>query len=214
VPRERRYPGVLDVSGIDARRGDTKPTSPGPGIGAAISPTVKTAIHSAILNEDRSVIIHLPASYASAVQKRYPVMSWTARRRTGQPRLLWLRCLFGERCRRPSLSASLLPAGTVPGITHRLSCGRNRTCQKVKRVEAINFLLFVEKELIPFIDNQYRTSTYRMINGNSRGGLLVLYSLLEKPELFKARFCYSSPFHREETLIVNRTKEWLARNGL
>ena len=47
-------------------------------------------------------------------------------------------------------------------------------------------------ERIFVIEKQYRTSTYRTISSNSRRGLLVLYSLLEKPDIFQARVCYSS----------------------
>ena len=71
------------------------------------------------------------------------------------------------------------------------------------------FLKFIKNELIPFVEKEYRTSSHRAFTGNSRGGLLVLYSLLEEPELFQARFCFSTPFHRQDTLIVNRTGEWL-----
>jgi predicted alpha/beta superfamily hydrolase len=67
----------------------------------------------------------------------------------------------------------------------------------------------MEKELIPFIDSNYRTSGYRTLSGNSRGGLFVLYTLIEKPDLFQARFCYSTPVWRFENLMVNRMAESL-----
>src|SRR6185436_13085569 len=65
------------------------------------------------------------------------------------------------------------------------------------------------EELIPFVDGNYRTSGYRALTGNSRGGLFVLYSLLEKPDLFQARFCYSTPVWRFENLMVNKISEFL-----
>jgi len=74
---------------------------------------------------------------------------------------------------------------------------------------ADKFLSFIEKELIPFIDSNYRTSGYTTLSGNSRGGLFVLYSLIEKPDLFQARFCYSAPVWRFDNLMVNKTVEFL-----
>lgn len=56
------------------------------------------------------------------------------------------------------------------------------------------FLSFMEKELIPFIDKNYSASKNRSLAGNSRGGLLVIYSLLYKHDLFKDRFCFSLAF--------------------
>jgi predicted alpha/beta superfamily hydrolase len=77
------------------------------------------------------------------------------------------------------------------------------------------FLSFIEKELIPFIDSNYRTSGYKTLCGNSRGGLFVLYSLMEKPTLFQAWFCYSTPVWRFDNLMVNRVSEFLlASSGL
>ena len=169
---------------------------------------IKTVIHSAILSEGRSVIIHLPASYGSAVQKRYPVMYVLDGTSQDGPTVDALAALsiWGEA---PEAIVVGIPntAGNRPRDYTPPFMRQEPEVAESKMGGGDQFLLFVEKELIPFIDKQYRTSTYRMISGNSRGGLLAFYSLLEKPDLFQARFCYSSPFHREETLIVNRTKE-------
>ena len=71
------------------------------------------------------------------------------------------------------------------------------------------FLAFIEQELIPFIDTNYRTSGYRTLTGNSRGGLFVLYSLFEKPDLFQARFCYSAPVWRFDDMMIKKMVEFL-----
>jgi len=175
---------------------------------------IRSVIPSAILKEDRTAIVHLPASYHSAGDKRYPVMYVLDGTSQDGPAATALAALAvsGE-----------APEAIVVGIPNT-SGNRSRDytppfmrvdpdVADSKKGGGDQFLLFVEKELIPFIDKQYRTANYRTISGNSRGGLLAMYSLLEKPELFQARFCYSSPFHREENLIVNRTREFLARNG-
>ena len=47
-----------------------------------------------------------------------------------------------------------------------------------------NFLTFLEKELFTHIENNYPTSTYRMLIGHSFGGLFVMDALYDKPELF------------------------------
>ncbi len=58
---------------------------------------------------------------------------------------------------------------------------------------AQNFLKFLEDELIPFIDNNYRTvPEERAINGYSIGGLFGLYTLFTKPEIFN-RYIIGSP---------------------
>src|SRR5690606_39393109 len=45
-----------------------------------------------------------------------------------------------------------------------------------------NFLNFIEKELIPFIDKNYRTEPNRILVGHSLGGLLTLNSYMDRSE--------------------------------
>jgi predicted alpha/beta superfamily hydrolase len=46
------------------------------------------------------------------------------------------------------------------------------------------FIAFLEKELQPFIEKNYRTNTSKMIIGQSLGGLLATEILFKKPALF------------------------------
>jgi predicted alpha/beta superfamily hydrolase len=45
---------------------------------------------------------------------------------------------------------------------------------------------FLEEELIPFVDNNYRTNAYRILYGHSVGGLFTMYTLFNHPDLFTA----------------------------
>ncbi len=49
-----------------------------------------------------------------------------------------------------------------------------------------NFISFVEKELIPYIDTSYPTTSYKTLIGHSLGGLTVINTLLHHPNLFNA----------------------------
>jgi len=49
---------------------------------------------------------------------------------------------------------------------------------------AANFLAFIERELIPFVEREYRTTPRRALAGSSLGGLFALYTLLQRPDLF------------------------------
>jgi hypothetical protein len=71
------------------------------------------------------------------------------------------------------------------------------------------FLEFIQQELVPYIDGNYSTSAYRLLSGNSRGGLLVLHSLMSKPDLFHARFCYSTPFWRQDEIILHKFNDFI-----
>ncbi|WP_026815369.1 alpha/beta hydrolase [Arenibacter certesii] len=47
-----------------------------------------------------------------------------------------------------------------------------------------NFLTFIEKELIPHIEEKYPASSYRTFVGHSLGGLIVIDALVDRPEIF------------------------------
>lgn len=49
-----------------------------------------------------------------------------------------------------------------------------------------NFITFLETELRPYIDSQYRTSGYNVLNGHSFGGLTAVNILLHHTKLFNA----------------------------
>ena len=51
---------------------------------------------------------------------------------------------------------------------------------------ADNFLNFLEKELIPHIDTNYPTASYKMLIGHSLGGTFTVYSMIHSPELFNS----------------------------
>jgi len=116
----------------------------------------------------------------------------------------------------------LVPQTIVVGIPN-MSAG-NRTLQLVPPFmltdpanpdspmgTADRFLEFMETELVPFIASNFGASDTRLFAGNSRGGLLVMYSLIQKPELFAGRFCFSTPLWRENNLLVERVSAFLAQ---
>lgn len=58
---------------------------------------------------------------------------------------------------------------------------------------AENFLRFIQRELIPFVDANYRTdANRRALFGDSRGGLFALYALFTAPDTFQ-RYLIASP---------------------
>ena len=72
---------------------------------------------------------------------------------------------------------------------------------------AQQFLEVIKKELLPFIDQQYKTTTDRGISGHSLGGLFVSYCLVTAPELFK-RYGINSPafwWNNNELLTAAKT---------
>jgi uncharacterized protein len=57
---------------------------------------------------------------------------------------------------------------------------------------AAEFLAAIEHEIISFVEKEYRVdSSYRVLSGNSLGGLFSLYAMLARPGLFQAHIAAS-----------------------
>ncbi|MEO8712776.1 MAG: alpha/beta hydrolase-fold protein [Parafilimonas sp.] len=55
-----------------------------------------------------------------------------------------------------------------------------------------DFLATIEKDIIPFVEHNYKTNSERGIFGHSLGGLFAAYCLLTKPTLFQ-KYSINSP---------------------
>lgn len=146
---------------------------------------VKQNIKSTILNEERPIIISLPKGY-DASKSNYPVLYLTdglqniwhvigtleVLTRTGNvPPMIVVGIESTNRLRDFTLTASKKHPGSGGGK---------------------KFLAFIEKELIPYVESNYRTNSFRVLEGHSLGGLFAASTLIEKPKIFQG-FIIMSP---------------------
>ncbi|PHS51187.1 MAG: esterase [Lutibacter sp.] len=87
-----------------------------------------------------------------------------------------------------------LPNMILVGISNSTNRTRDLTTSKIKMRRGIEmdqntggadkFTQFIEKELIPYIDSNYRTTPYRTLIGHSYGGLFTINMLINHNHLF------------------------------
>lgn len=169
-------------------------------------------LKSGILHETREVVITLPVNY-SPQTKKYPVLY-----------MLDAGSLQGNSADALEVLAAngYAPEAIVVGIPNPDMETRQRDLTPPYMLTDIDdstsaagsgdkFLEFIREELIPFIDSHYAASGYRLLSGNSRGGLLVLHSLMSQPDLFQARFCFSTPFWRQDEIILQKFDDFVSQ---
>jgi predicted alpha/beta superfamily hydrolase len=175
--------------------------------------TLQHTLHSPLLNEDRRILIRLPRLYETDTTVRYPVLY----KFDGDNQLQRYNDaidILSSFDAMPDMIVVAMPNG--PG--HR---NRDLTPASLHQVDGVDggmgtgemgrgdrFLDFVEQELIPYINKQYRTTPQRILAGHSRGALMVLQSLLSKPDLFQARFMFSAPLTRDEQRLIIDTRKF------
>ena len=148
-------------------------------------------IKSEILNSDREISVYLPNSYNQNNYTNYPVLYLLDGRK-------FFNSFSGVITQLSSDASPQLPEMIVIGITSqdrvRDSSPTNSligyTNEKENGLEvsggADNFLQFIQKELIPFVEKNYRTNSYRTFAGYSFTGLPILQALFSIPETFNS----------------------------
>jgi len=148
---------------------------------------------SKILNEERTLLIKLPDDYENAQGVKYPVL-YTLDGATHfhhvAGTLQWL-----------SNTANITPQHIVVALVtdSGLQRARDFTIRdegkiKYKGVEfggADEFIQFLSTELIPYIDDKYRTKNFRTLAGHSAAGSLVLHTINTTNNLFQAYIAMS-----------------------
>jgi len=163
---------------------------------------------SKILGEQRKVWIHIPNSKEgndNTGKGRYPVIY----------------LLDGDANFNTIVSitefmsnAGLCPPMIVVGILHPdrmkdLTFGTDKeTPGIVGRGEM--FMLYVEKELMPYIESNYPTAPYKIFIGHSVGGLTVVNTLIHQPNLFDAYVSLDAALWWNNQQIVTEAKMILA----
>ncbi|MBZ9611802.1 alpha/beta hydrolase-fold protein [Rheinheimera maricola] len=165
-------------------------------------------LHSAVLNENRTITVQLPKSYASTPNKKYPVIY----RLDGKGNIPLITAVLEK-----LQEASAAPEVIIVAIENT---DRQRDLFPTVNQEpqgpigigggAPKFLTFIENELIPFVNNKYRTHNYKVIAGASAGGVFVLYALQTKPELFQAHLAYSAAVWWNHGATAESTKAFMA----
>lgn len=165
-------------------------------------------MQSKIMGEERVILISTPPGYDQSTQG-YPVLYMT----DGSAHLTHTRgtvdFLAGN---------GLMPQVIIVGVnntdrtrdltpTHVASREVNgRVFENPTSGGASKFLDFFEQELIPFVDDHYRTQPLRLFTGHSFGGLFALNAFFTRPELFDMVLAVSPSINWDDEL-PNRQAE-------
>lgn len=69
-----------------------------------------------------------------------------------------------------------------------------------------NYINFFETELLPHVDNKYRTAPFRVLFGGSNSGFFTVYTLLNNPHLFNSYFASSPSLMVEPEMLQQKIK--------
>jgi len=153
-------------------------------------------IHSSVLNEDRTLLIHLPAGYDKAKIK-YPVLYLL----DGDAHFHHVTGIVQFFSTRKLIPLMIVVA--LPNIDRTRDFSPTKVQQRPTSGGANNFLKFFKEELIPYVDSHYRTHPFRIIVGHSLGGVFAVYTLLTHPDVFHAYIAISPSLGYDNEYMLN-----------
>jgi predicted alpha/beta superfamily hydrolase len=136
-------------------------------------------MHSKAINEDRTIWIHTPPEYATSTDT-YPVLYLL----DGGSHFKYVSEMVDYLGDFETNFISKMIVVAIPNTDR----GRDLTpvFEANKENGAEFFLSFIKDELVPYIDKNYRTQPYRILEAHSLGGLFGIYANEAAPGLFQA----------------------------
>jgi len=169
-------------------------------LGNPLSFGQEMTIQSEVFNQNRTVLISLPAEYANK-ENRYPVVYLTD---GSVKRLCLLRSVVDLLA-----DDNKMPNAILVGIVHG---NRNNELTPAKSDGESPLLRFMRQELFSVIESTFRTMPSRIYVGHSRGGLFGVYCLLHDPEMFAAQIDVDPSLWWNDGELVNSLATFLKKN--
>ena len=170
----------------------------------------KVTLKSKVLGEDRTLQIFTPSVYAQKAEyPSFPVL-YLLDGTDHFPHVAGLVSYLGRHGRIPQMvvvavgntdrTRDLTPThnvidydGTVDHPDYDTSGGSGKFSQ------------FIREELIPYVDKNYRTAPFRILDGHSFGGIFALQILFDYPETFQAYIAISPAVWWDNRVILKHT---------
>ena len=167
-------------------------------------------IHSSILNENRRVLIYAPKD-SNHPEKKYPVIYVLDADNHFAQMVEYSKYLSRQ-------DVYVIPPLIVVGITNTdrnrdLTPSRSNVDYSGKLDTTDNspyknsggnehFLQFTQKELIPYVNANYKTEPYRIFAGHSFGALTTINCLINYPDMFNAYIAVSPSFWWDQKFLL------------
>ncbi len=171
---------------------------------------ITDSINSGFLNESREIYIQLPDGYNPEKNQKYPVVYIL----DGE---MFLPTVYDVQ---NYYSGGFTPEMVLIGISNNKNRIRDLTTSTIttkygmpfneENGGAENFSQFIEKELIPYIEDNYAVSNFRTLIGHSYGGLFTIYALLKNPNLFANYLAIDPSLDWDGQKLLNESQKILS----
>ncbi|MGO3183691.1 MAG: alpha/beta hydrolase-fold protein [Aequorivita sp.] len=167
-------------------------------------------LHSEILQQDREFSVYLPPSYGTTLNAKYPVLYILDGDYNFQYVAGFLELQGGI--------SEIIPEMILVAISGKGSNEYRKNCKpQIKGAEdsgnAEEMTSFIENELIPYVNKNYKAADYKILAGHSVGGLFVVNAALEHPDLFNDYIAISPALYWSKNALNDVMKNTWGKTG-
>ncbi|ASP47053.1 alpha/beta hydrolase-fold protein [Cognaticolwellia beringensis] len=168
--------------------------------------SITDSLYSTVLSEQRDLLIHLPNNYEENKVLDYPVLYLLDGQRNFAHTIGTLDLLNQSNMAQEMIVIAIMNTHRTRDFTPSYDESYNEWGVSGG---ADDFLDFIEKELIPYVNKKYRANNFKIVSGHSLGGLLSIYALQSRPELFQAHFAFSPSLWWHKQIIFKEAESFL-----
>ena len=151
-------------------------------------------IHSRVLNQDRRIYIHVPKPDSADINKALPVLYLLDGENHFHILSAYIEYLRHWQVIPPIIVVGIVSVDRVKDLTPTKSVinffGKIDSAYKTSGGNE-RFFNFIQQELMPYMEANYKTSPFKIFAGHSFGGLTAINCLLMHPEMFDAYIAIS-----------------------
>ena len=174
----------------------------------------KISLPSKVLNEERTILIHTPPNY-NQDSLTCPVIylfdgQWYFNQVSMTVDYLSKRMKIP-----PLIVVGIINSNRLKDLKPKLSFidTEGDSDSSYLRPSVNDFFEFLQQELIPYVDSNYRTQPFRILAGHSLGALFATSVLIESPEIFNSYILISAAFYGEMLEIIERLGKFLSNHS-
>lgn len=159
-------------------------------------------LQSKVLNEDRYFYVYTPVGYNTS-QDKYPVLYVL----DGDASFFFSLAIANFLSNNGRIPKTIVIG--IPNINRMRDFTPSVNEQTPHSGGGDKFLEFLEDELIPYIDQHYRTHPFRTLYGHSLCGMFSIYTLFTKPNMFKAHIAVSPYLIYDDEYVIKQVESGL-----
>ena len=178
----------------------------------AVASRIELELESKILDQTRRVFIDLPASYHQGQDHHHVLYLFDAHwKQLAEAGVAIARYLEDVGDVYPLIIVGVEQIERSKEFTPPL---KSKVDENDWYGEAEAFQAFLKQELVPYIDEHFRTHPFRVAIGHSLGGLFVTHALIQDRDLFQAVIAISPAYRYDKEQLLEQLPSWLYKGGL